>query len=303
MTDAQIGQLLAVASALSFALASTFVSRTTASGGDKGVMFSVLVTVIMSAALWAVLEAGQGLGPMGPAEWRAIGMFALAGILANVFGRTLVFESIRRLGVSRASSVKRLNPFFSVGLAALLLGEAVSTPDLWGMLAIGLAFGLLMRESLSGRAGAAGPAPPLGAYSFGVLGALAYAATYITRKSGLEGWSVPALGTLVSALAGFAGFLLLALVIPRQRANLMGMFRHLDRWIVAASVMVSAGQILLFTALAFEKVSTVVMIASLEIFLSILLAVVVFRTEKMPGPPVLFAAALATAGVLLVAMQ
>ncbi len=303
MTDAQIGQLLAVASAMSFAFANTFVSRTKASGGDKGVMFSVLVTLVLSAGLWALLEAGQGVGPMGPAEWRAIGMFVLAGILANVFGRTLVFESIRRLGVSRASSVKRLNPFFSVGLAAVLLGEAIGTPDLWGMLAIGAAFVILMRESLAGRGDAGSSAPPLGAYSFGVLGALAYAATYITRKSGLEDWTVPALGTFVSALAGFAGFLLLAVVIPRQRAHLKGMFRHLDRWIVAASVMVSSGQILLFTALAFEKVSTVVMIASLEIFMSILLSVLVFRTERMPGPAVLFAAALAMAGVVLVAMQ
>jgi drug/metabolite transporter (DMT)-like permease len=303
LSDPALGQGLAAASAAAFAFANNFVSRTTASGGDKGVTFSVLVTMAISAVLWLLLEKGALGEPGIGIDWRAFGLFAVAGILAMVFGRTLVFESIRRLGVSRSTAIKRLNPFFSVILAALLLGEAVTGPDMLGMLAIALAFGVLIHESLLRPRDNAPPKPSPAAYLFGVFGALAYAAAYVARKAGLDLWQAPAFGTFLSAATGFVAFALLTLVSIRHRSNFMGMFRHLDRWIFAAAVMVSFGQILLFAALAYEKVSTVVMIASLEIFLSIFLSVLVFRSERMPGPLVLLAAGLAMVGVALVAME
>lgn len=298
-----MGGLLAVASATSFAFANNFISRTTASGGDKGVAFSVLVTMVISAVLWLVLEGGPAAVPAEGAGWAAFGLFAVAGVLAMVFGRTLVFASIRRLGVSRATAVKRLNPFFSVLLAAALLGEVVTPGDLGGMVAIAMAFALLIRESFRRRGDALTTAPPPAAYLFGVFGALAYAAAYIARKAGLELWPAPALGTFLSAATGFAGFIVLAVLLPSYRASFTGMFRHLDRWILAAAVMVSFGQIFLFAALAYARVSTVVMIASLEIFVSIFLSVFVFRSEPVPGRAVLLAALLAMVGVLMVAID
>lgn len=299
LTDPQAGQLLALASAASFALGNNCISRTGSSGGDKGVMFSVLVTMLISLALW--LGQGAAATGVGPGDAPALGWFALAGLLAMVFGRSLVFESIRRLGVTRATAVKRLNPFFAVILAGLFLGESLGRADLAGIAAIALGFALLVRDSFRRRGRLRVAAPPPSSYLFGVAGALAYAGAYVTRKFGLGLMPEPAFGTFVSALAGFAVFALLALVSPRYRSHFRGIFAHLDRWILASAVMVSFGQILLFAALAYEKVSTVVMIASTEIFLSIFLSVVVFRAEARPGPSILLAAGLVMAGVLLVA--
>jgi len=301
MTDPQIGQVLALLSATSFAATNVFVARTKESAGDKGVMFSVLVTLVISAVLWLAAEGGTAVFPRTPHEWSALGWFALAGILAMVFGRSLVFASIRRLGVTRATAVKRLNPFFTALFAALFLGEVLSGSDLIGMAAIAAAFGLLIRESFLARGTLSVAAPPPSSYLFGVFGAVAYAGTYITRKLGLDILHAPAFGTLVSAASGFAGFAILAIVLPRQRAHLAGIFAHLDRWIVLGAIAVSAGQILMFAALSYERVSTVAMIVSLEIFISIFLSVVVFRAERAPGPGVALAAVLATLGVVLVA--
>lgn len=255
----------------------------------------------LSALIWLVVEGGRAAVPATPAEWTAIGWFALAGILAMVFGRSLVFTSIRRLGVTRSSAVKRLNPFFSALLAAVILGEVMRATDLAGMAAIAAAFALLIRESFRNRGAADHDAPPPAAYLFGVAAAAAYALAYIARKSGLDALHAPAFGTFVSAAAGFAGFAAFALVSPRHRANFRAMFAHLDRWIVLAAIMVSGGQILMFAALAYERVSTVAMIASLEIFISMFLSIVIFRTEHRPGPAALLAAVLATTGVVLVA--
>jgi drug/metabolite transporter (DMT)-like permease len=293
-----LGPLLALTSAASFAFANVFISRTELSKGDRGVMFSVVVTIAMSTGLWIIVE-GAAL-PAGMSMY-GIGWFALAGVSAMVFGRSLLYASIRRLGVVRSSAVKRLNPFFAVILAGIVLHEAIETIDVIGMACIAAAFGLIIRDSFLQR-GPLGIGHRPADYAIGVAAALAYAISYILRKLGLETLPSPALGTLISALAGFSVFLCWSVVSARVRSNLAGMFSHLDRWIVLAAVFVSIGQILMFAALGHAEVSTVVMIASLEIFLSMFLSVIVFRTERRLTSAVLIAATLAFVGVGLVAL-
>ena len=185
-------------------------------------------------------------------------------------------------------------------MAAALLGERLYLPDVLGMAAIGCAFALLIRENWVERQVSVG-AVPLMSYGFGVGASLAYASAYVMRKIGLETLPSPAFGTFVSAVAGFAVFVVLAVFLPRYRSNFAQMFSNLDRFVVGAAVLVSLGQILMFAALSYAPVSTVVMIASLEIFMSMFLSVVVLRSDRRVGPLVLAAAGLATVGVVLVA--
>lgn len=295
-----LGETLAVLSALSFAMFNVVVSGTSRSRGDNGVLFSVVVTICFSFALFLVLEAGRINITATRNTFAGIGFFAFAGISAMVFGRTLVFDSIRRLGATRASAVKRLNPFFSVFLAAVFLSEAVTRFDLAGLAAIALAFAILIRDSFRNGGNGTNNSGPV-AYLIGAGAALAYAVSYIGRKAGLDLMDAPALGTFISALSGFLGFVALAIFIPRYRSMFRGLFRNVDREVMAAAVLVSLGQILMFAALAHEKVSTVVMISSLEVFFSLFLATVILRTENRPAPAILVAATLAIIGVILVA--
>ena len=299
-----LGETLALLSALSFALCNVAVSGTAGGRGDKGVLFSVVVTVGFSLALFLVLEAGRVGIAATPETAMGIGFFAFAGVAAMIFGRTLVFESLRRLGPTRGSAVKRLNPFFSILLAAVFLSEAVTRFDLAGLVAIALAFAILIRDNVS-RGGAGGAKGPQAAgslsYAIGAGAALAYAIAYVARKAGLDVLDAPAFGTFVSALSGFLGFMVLALLLPSYRPMVRGLFRNIDRRVMAVAILVSLGQILLFAALAHETVSTVVMISSLEIFFSIFLSTTVFRTEPRPPPTILLSASLAVLGVVLVA--
>jgi len=294
------GELLALLSALCFALFNVTISRTKASGGDKGVLFSVIVTIGFSFAIFLVLEAGRIT--LEPTRDTATGLalFAFAGVSAMAFGRTLVFSSIRKLGPTRASAVKRLNPFFSVLLAALILSEPVTRVDLLGLAAIALAFVILVSDSLR-RANPATPTVGPLAYGVGAAAALAYAVSYILRKAGLDVLDAPALGTFVSALAGFSAFAMLAILSDRYRPMFRGVFQNLDGPIVISAFLVSSGQILMFAALAYAPVSTVVMISSLEIFFSFFLSWLVFGTDKRPGLSITASAGLAVLGVVLVA--
>jgi drug/metabolite transporter (DMT)-like permease len=301
MSDAQLGQLLAALSMLFFSFGSVFISKAAMQRGDTGVLFSIFTTMVFSCVLWLVMERDNIEVVHDQQWWTGIGWFIAAGLFAMVFGRTLVYASIKHLGVIRSSSVKRLNPFFSALLAWLLLSEPITAWDGVGMFAIGLAFVLLIRNIGAHRhLNAADKQLSMLGYTVGVGAALAYAFANIARKFGLINLDAPVFGTMISAVSGFGFFVVAALFLRSYRTNLLNMFSNLNRWSVLAGICASSGQILTFAALSYESVSTVVMIGSLEVFVSSFLSVYIFHTERRPDPMTLLAAFLATGGVIIV---
>lgn len=298
-----MGEGLALLSATCFAFGNiAIVKGSFAAKGDRGATLSVVITVCVATFFWLVLERGAYGDPASP-DW-ASGMvwFALAGVFAMALGRSFVFVSIRRLGATRAASVKRLNPFFSVILAVMFLGEPIGWADLAGMTLIASSFAMLLHVSRLDRVrngGADSPAPI--DYAWGVAAAISYAGAYIVRKFGLIDISLPAFGTMISAIAGLLAIMAMALFIGRYRDNLRNMIRDATGWVVVAGLLISFGQITMFAALFYEDIATVVMIAALEIFISNLLAVYVFGIERRADPSLIVAAILATIGATLVA--
>jgi len=264
------------------------------------VVFSVLVTAVFAAVIWLVLES-YDMQVVGNATWwKGVGFYALAGVLSMVVGRSFLYTSVRRLGVVRSSTVKRMNPFFSSVLAFLILDEIITTLGAAGMALLLFAFLLMMRESAKNQQAGDDAPPPVWDYSFGVLSALAYGSAYIFRKFGIFELPFPAFGTLVSALTGLIAFLLAGLFVKSLRGQLTGIFSDLDRWMIMASVAVSLGQILFFAAIVYETVIVVVMIASLEIFIASYLSIFVFRLERKISLSMTLASGLAFAGVILI---
>jgi drug/metabolite transporter (DMT)-like permease len=302
MSNTQFGQLLALLSACTWAFGSVFVAKGAKHRKDKGVLFSVFSTMVFSFILWLIVEAGY-YGDINDPDWvSGIIWYVMAGVFAMAFGRSLLYTSIRYLGVTRAGSVKRLNPFFSVLCASVFLAEPVTGMDWLGMILIGLAFGLLIYKSWGGIVSAHdGERMSPWYYSWGVGSALAYALAVICRKNGLMDINAPVFGTLISAASGFCCFAIAALFTKTYRDSFRNLFTNLNRWLVLAGIFVSLGQILQFAALYYEKVSTVIMINSLEVFIASFLAVFVFHSEGRPDLATYIAALLATLGVVAVA--
>jgi drug/metabolite transporter (DMT)-like permease len=148
------------------------------------------MTVAMAAAAWIVM-ADRGTLQM-PSAALAAGVlwFAVSGILTIFLGRTLLYQSIASIGAIRASMLLRLHPFFSVLLAALILGETVGAIAAGGMLLIMLSFALLLRRAFGQRPPAAqgtaveARASPLD-YVHGPASAFSYALGAIARKHAL----------------------------------------------------------------------------------------------------------------------
>ena len=302
MSEALLGQGLALASAVSFAFANVLIARSSGHRDSRGVVFSVLVTAVFAAVIWLVLESHDMQLVADATWWKGVGFYALAGVLSMVVGRSFLYTSVRRLGVVRSSTVKRMNPFFSSVLAFLILDEMITTLGAAGMAVLLFAFLLMMRESAKNqRAGDDAP-PPVWDYSFGVMSALAYGCAYIFRKFGIFELPYPAFGALVSALTGLAAFLLAGLFAKSLRGQLTGIFSDLDRWMIMASIAVSLGQIFFFAAIVYETVIVVVMIASLEIFIASYLSIFVFRLVRQISRSMVFASIFAFAGVILITL-
>ena len=302
MSEALLGQVLALASALSFAFANVLIARSSGCRDSRGVVFSVLVTAVFAAVIWLVLESHDMQVVANATWWKGVGFYALAGVLSMVVGRSFLYTSVRRLGVVRSSTVKRMNPFFSSVLAFLILDEMITTLGAAGVAVLLFAFLLMMRESAKNQRAGDDTSPPVWDYSFGVLSALAYGCAYIFRKFGIFELPYPAFGTLVSALTGLATFLLAGLFAKSLRGQLTGIFSDLDRWMIMASIAVSLGQIFFFAAIVYETVIVVVMIASLEIFIASYLSIFVFRLDRHVSQSTVFASIFAFAGVILITL-
>lgn len=301
MGEAWLGAGLALAAGVCFAAGNVLVVKSSDARGDKGATLSVFVTAAIATLIWLVFEGGAAPDFGDPRLLEAVLWFGLAGLFAMALGRAFVFVSIRTLGATRASAVKRVNPFFSAVLAWVLLGERVTETDGVGMALIAFAFAVMIRRSFGRDVAAADAAPAARDYGWGLAAALCYASSYVARKFGLAAADLPAFGAMVSAFAGLLAIAALGVAIRRFRENLVNAFRWATPWTLAAGVAVSFGQIFTFAALAHADVMTVVMVSSLEMFISNVLAVAVFRTERRAHPSVVVGAILAGSGAVAVA--
>jgi drug/metabolite transporter (DMT)-like permease len=234
----------------------------------------------------------------------AVGWFAASGILAIVWGRLTMFKAVVLAGVIRATTVRRLTPFFSVLLAFGFLGETISGFGIAGMALMAASFVLLYadnRQKLAAEQLFPGADLPRG-YLLSLLCAFLYAASYVVRKSGLDGVHDPFFGALIGSLAALAYYAFGCLFSAKLRADLSLLTVRPDPWQFAAAVLLAAGQVSQFIAFNNGSVGRVTIINSIEIFLSSYLAVIVFKTEKWPSLLVAAATIVATAGVVFVAL-
>ncbi len=299
------GELLALLTALCFAIANVTVTRGAAKGAaDNGVFLSLLLTAGISAICWLVSGAHSGFVSTTPKGWLWL---AAAGVFTSFIGRVFLFSSIQQLGAMRASALKRLNPLFAVLLGVIVLNDAISGGMAIGMSLIALSFVILARDAFTRD-----PAPAGGAlkhlmnlgYLYAPVSALGYAIGYLFRKMGLNETPDPFFGAMIGSLVGAAVYALVAVFNPNYRAGIRGTFTTFNKWLYIAGVMSSFGQITYFVALNHSTISRVALIASLEIFITMFLATYVMKkSSETLGRPLMLAALLGVAGTVLVILR
>jgi drug/metabolite transporter (DMT)-like permease len=242
------------------------------------------------------------------------------------------------LGAVQASAVKRLNPFFSVLLGVLVLGEPFDSIMMIGMLLIFSSFGVLLKQSMAPTSGSATPTngsatptngsatPTNGSatprssgsesaarswaakltnlgFFYGPVSALAYATGYVARKQGLIALPDPAFGTMLGSVIGAVFFVLAAQFVDSYRHAVRNALTTFSPWLFATGVLSSMGQLLYFMALSHSTISRVALISSMEVFVTIFLTVVIFRSREQLSVPVLLAAGLGVAGTAFIVLH
>jgi drug/metabolite transporter (DMT)-like permease len=299
-----IGDVFALASALLFAMASIAIAKAAHNrSADNGVLLSIVMTGALSAAA-LLLQGKLPAADTKSSMVAAVGWFALSGILAIVWGRLTMFKSVALAGVVRATTIRRLTPFFSVLLAWVFLGETISEVGGLGMALMAASFALLYydnRQKLSSHDLFPGANLQRG-YLYGLICTALYATSYVVRKQGLDGVHDPFFGALTGSLAALGYYVVGCLFSSKLRAEVGLLTLRPDPWQVAAATLLALGQISQFVAFNNSGVGRVTIINSMEIFLSSYLAIMVFKTEKQPSALVAGATVVATAGVIFVAL-
>lgn len=80
-------------------------------------------------------------------DWRGVAYFAAAGLMAPFAGRSLNFMAIQRVGATRTASLGMSENLFAAALAWVLLGQALSTTTLLGIVALVAAMVLFINET------------------------------------------------------------------------------------------------------------------------------------------------------------
>jgi drug/metabolite transporter (DMT)-like permease len=290
-----MGEWLALAAALCFAIGNVTIVRGAQRGGhDNGAFLSLLMTALISAIGWQVNSLLNGSETITA---RGVLWLIAAGVFTGFFGRVFLYASIERLGAMRASAVKRLSPFIAVLLGVVVLGEQFAGGAIWGALLIVASFGVLLQAQWRAIPDSAASRLLSAGYVYGALSAAGYALGNLLRKAGMLDAPDPFFGAMVGTLVGAALFVGASVRSNAYRLAIRATFRRPNPWLYAAGAMGSFGQILNFAALRDSPMSTVALVLSMEVFFTIGLSLL-FLAERLTLR-VAVAAVLGVAGTVL----
>lgn len=290
------GDAFAVASSACFAASNVLVAQgMRGEREDNGAFVSLLISTVIAGALWALLGAVRGFEQV---TWRGIAWFCAAGVFSAFVGRVFSYASIERLGAMRASTMKRLIPFFSVFLGVGVLDERLTTGMVAGMALIVASFAMLV----SGGSGAReeGSRGFNAGWVYGPVSALGYAVGSLLRKMGLAEAHDALLGAAIGCLAGALLFLATAAFSERYARAVRATFQRPSGWLLAAGTAATFGQIFYFAALDRAPMARVALISSSEVFVTLLLGWIFLRRRETLNATLVGAAVLGFAGAALV---
>jgi transporter family protein len=247
------------------------------------ILLTLILAAIFEGDLWSQRMASLPLA-----------VFVGTGIVGAYLGRTLFVKSVAQIGASRAQSLNNSSPLITVLLAALLLGETLSSAVLVGVVLIiaGVVF-VTKAEPEKEHLSASGVLTVTS-----VLATLCYGIVPVMKKLGTDLGGPPVAGALVMHATG----LFLLLVLGRLlKIELKWHKLPASSFLcfVAAGVCQGVGSILTLKALVHAPASVVAPIWSAQPIISFFLTKAMLQGIEVVTIKDGAAAALVVAGVLV----
>jgi transporter family protein len=287
----ETGILYAVAAGLFWGSSPVLVKRGLVHSDVSAATLYQQATILLTLVLAAIGEGDLWSQRMATLP---LAIFVATGIVGAYLGRTLFVKSVAQIGASRAQSLNNSSPLITVLLAALFLGEALSSAVIVGVLLIIAGVVFVTKSEPETEKDSASRVLTVTS----VLATICYGIVPVLKKLGTDLGGPPVAGALVMHATGLIFLLTLGRLLkielewPKLPAISFVCF-------VAAGVCQGVGSILTLKALVYAPASVVAPIWSAQPIISFLLTkamlqgieVVTFRDGA--------AAALVVAGVLV----
>lgn len=273
-----MGELLAI---LALVLFSTNIIITKVASARVAVGLGFLLAVIVNVLVASVLVAVQVVVQQEPlrVDLSALLLFSLAGFFSTYLGRWFLYDSVVRLGPSRASTFQASNPLFTVLIAWFVLDESLARTDAAAAVAILLGLFLASYRPREPRFDSSGQRSHRGSREemsnalshkirlivnsgvfLALFGAFSYAVSNVLRGLAVREWNEPVLGVLVGAVVG----LVACVFLSAEARDFPGKLKHANRrslhlYAISGVVTVLA-QACMIAAMRYSSVSIVTLI-------------------------------------------
>jgi drug/metabolite transporter (DMT)-like permease len=306
-----LGALLAVLSALTFALNNATVRRGVVTGTPFQAM-AITVPLGVLCFLPVALATGEIFRlaefPPTAAAW-----MAGVGLLHFVFGRYCNYRANQEAGVNLTAPVVQLQIVVTLILAVIVLGEPCTLLQTIGGVLILIGSLITQRQPprrADAAAGAGARMTPafapryVAGYLFASLAALGYGTSPIMARFALA-HTGPTTGLLGGLIAYAAATALIALVLPWPplRRNVTALKRENIRWFVYSGVFVALAQGFFFAAVAVAPVLVVMPILQLSLVFRLILSTWLNPHHEVIGWLVILGAAVSVVGAATVSID
>jgi drug/metabolite transporter (DMT)-like permease len=192
------------------------------------------LTLLIALPIWTA-------DPPTPPSWTSLAFMGVSVMTGLAFGDAIFFESVRRIGVSRAMPIAMSFPLISTLLAAMFLGEPLSVAVIVGTLLVIVGVVLVVTDT---RDGMAVGHVDRGGYLLAGVTAVCWGLTAVLVRPSLADMDVL---TASAVRLPFASLLMLLVV----RGRAVGAIRQLTPrlWLlIGGAGLLSVGATLLFVA-------------------------------------------------------
>jgi drug/metabolite transporter (DMT)-like permease len=301
-----LGAVLAILSGATFALTNATGRRGVISGTPvQGMVISMPVGLACFLAFALLTGAVQHLGRFSNT---ALASLSAAGVLHFVLGRYCNFRASQAAGVNLTAPVVQLNSVVTLVLAVVILGEPCTMLQVIG--AILMVAGSLLTQRPSEPATpstlnepAFKPHVAVG-FFFALIAALAYGTSPIIVRQALQ--DVGALGGLAGGSVAYAAAtvaVILGLLIPSLRRNVMSVTGGNARWFVYSGIFVAAAHGFLYSALAVAPIMLVAPLLQLSLVFRFLFALMLNPHHEVFGFLVVFGTIVSIIGACAIAID
>lgn len=300
--------VVALATLASFAVSASLicVRRATVTATP---IFGVMLVLTVGCLIFPITAIATGdVGQIGEIPWQAHLLFAAAGVIHFVVGRSLNYFAIQTLGASRTTVIVTTYPLFALPIAVPVLDEPFSFVTAIGA-ALVIAGPIVMTRGEARalvRPVAGASASTLSQTTKGIAAAAGAAAllglSFVLVKVALNESHEPVLGTTISYWAALIA-LGTYVVATKTVKPFIGLNRSAVAWYLAAALFVALSQIARYLALNEGDVTIVVILMQTVPIIVFALTFLMNRSIEALTGFVVIGSVLVVAGTALVVSQ